>query len=104
MSRLGLVVRAVCGAALAAGAASVIAAFSAYGGPQGAIATPVPEATACVSDPARPDGADGCEQDPMVVCLSDHHLADQATDPATKRAFSDDAAAYCADAVHSVGR
>jgi hypothetical protein len=79
-------------------------AFSSAGGQDEQPAPPVPEATVCVSDPNVPDGANGCEQDPMVVCMADHHYASQATDAVTKGAFTDDAASYCADAINSVGR
>jgi hypothetical protein len=99
-----LVVTSACGGALAIGAASVIVAVSASGGADEPHATPVSEPTVCVSDPDRPEVASGCEQDPMVVCMADHHYADQATDAATRRTFTDEAAAYCADAINNVGR
>jgi hypothetical protein len=104
VSRLALLVTAACGGALAIVAASVIVAVSASGGADEPHATPVPDPTVCLSDPDRPDGANGCEQDPMVVCMADHHYADQATDAATRRTFTNDAAAYCADAINNIGR
>jgi hypothetical protein len=103
-SRVDLLVTIVCGLALLIGAGCVGVAVFTPTHTVPPVTSPASAPTACVSDPERPDGANGCEQDPMVVCMADHSTANETTDPDAKRALADEAAAYCVDAVNDVCR
>lgn len=103
-SGLTVLVATVCGCAVLVGVGSVWIALSARTSSPTPTTAPVPTDAVCVSDPERPNGADGCEQDPMVVCMSDQYYAGQVTDAETKRALLAEAAVYCAEAIDNVDR
>ena len=99
-----LLVVAVCSCAVLVGGISAWVALSAGTRAATPITKPTPEEeTACVTDPENPNGAEGCEQDPMVVCMADRYYEAQARDAESKSAFSAEADEYCRDAINNVG-
>lgn len=104
MNPRDVLVATVCGLALVTGAGSVAVAAATAQGTSTPATSPAPEPSVCVSDAARPDGANGCEQDPMVVCMADGYYGEQATDAESRAAFAADAATYCPEVVSNSGR